>query len=504
MTRETAPFAIPPPPIPKSEIKGRECADVVIAGAGMAGLMAAFAANKAGASVLILEKAATFSARGADITAIGSRLQKQAGIEIDTGEVLKRYMKVQGGRIHQHLYQLWFKNSGRVMDILLDFTESKGMENVLMIPAWDEPVVVDKWPVPTGAPEGWHPDQEYTYEYPTCHRLGGVFGWTRGWLGKVEEHLRENGVRIMYNTPVVRIIREEQGKVQAYIAETQDGYIEVTANKGFVLATGDYSANEEMVKHYFPLQTPQLGMIATSMGEGHKMAMWIGAQMERTPHAPLMDMTHIMGTDAFLFVNKLGERFCNEDLDSEAMARQGEEQGGSWVVFDSSWPEDVPKMGLGFCRVYKETPQGHKRLADSVEKGRAIKADTIEELATKMNVPVQTFRKTIDRYNELAAKGVDEDFGKQPSRLTAVDTPPYYAGWSPLMNEPLLIFGGLVTNERLQPLQEDGKPIEGIYLAGNTVGGRFKQAYPLMCPGVSHGQASTLGYLAGEFASGKK
>ena len=65
----------------------------------------------------------------------------------------------------------------------------------------------------------------------------------------------------------------------------------------------------------------------------------------------------------------------------------------------------------------------------------------------------------------------------------------------------MLIFAGLVCNEHLQPLDAEGKIITGLYLAGNTVGGRFKLAYPLLCPGISHGMAMTTGYLAGEFAA---
>ncbi len=466
--------------------------------------MAAYAALKAGASVLVLEKAPTFSARGADITAIGSRLHKEVGIALDPNKILHDYMKVQGGRLHQWIYWLWARNSGRVMDMAIDFIESKGLKPYLVIPARDEPVIIDKWPVPSGAPEGWHPNLEYTYEYPTCHRLGGPTAGTRVWLGELEKHLRREGVRIMYNTQVVRILRRGKGKVESVIAKTYaGGFIKARANKGIVLATGDYSANREMVDHYFPLKHIQLGKCPTSTGEGHQMAIWIGAQMERTPHAPLMDMTHVMGTNAFLFVNRFGKRFCNEDLDTEAMARQAEEQGGTWVVFDASWPEDVPRMGLGFYRIYKDSPKTHQVLSERIAQGSVVTADTIIGLANKMQVPIDAFVETIARYNYLVAKGIDEDFGKQPSRLTAIDKAPFYAGWCPLANDPLVIFAGLVANDRLQPIQTDGEPIEGLYLAGNTVGGRFKQAYPLLCPGVSHGQAMTLGYLAGEFASGK-
>lgn len=497
-------FDTPPPPIRQEDIKTTFSSDVVVVGAGIAGLVAALAAVEAGASVIQIEKISTFSARGGDITALNSRLHQKVGIKIDETQVLRDLMKVQGARIHQRIFYLWARNSARVMNWAMDMVEAEGLKNYLVIPTRDEPVVIDRWPNPSQMPPGWNPADEYTKEYPTCHRLGDVNPNNRGWLSIVEKKLRGRGVRIHYNTKAVRLIRDRQsGQVKALIAQGKDGsYIQYNTAKGIILASGDYSFNKEMVEKYFPGQGLRQGMIPTSMGEGHQMAMWIGAVMEKPPHAPLNDMSHAMGTDAFLFVNRYGERFCNEDLDSEAMARQAEEQQGCWTVFDSSWPQDVPHMGLGFYRVFSDTPKTRKNLEERLSKGTLLEASSIQALAEKMKVPVDTFRKTMNRYNELVKGGRDLDFGKRPDRMTAVDTPPFYAGWTPNPDAPMLIFGGLLTNDRLQPLDADGRVIPGLYLAGNTVGGRFKQAYPLLCPGISHGMAMTTGYLAGRFALG--
>ncbi|HOQ59289.1 MAG TPA: FAD-binding protein, partial [Vicinamibacterales bacterium] len=72
----------------------------------------------------------------------------------------------------------------------------------------------------------------------------------------------------------------------------------------------------------------------------------------------------------------------------------------------------------------------------------------------------------------------------------------------PNPNRPRRMVGGLLTVERLQAVDAAGRPIDGLFLAGNTVGGRFKQAYPLLCPGISHGMAATHGFLAGRYAMG--
>lgn len=498
---EQKPFTTPPPPIPAEAVAETISSDIVVAGAGIAGVAAALAAAEAGASVTLLEKIPTFSARGGDITALNSRLHEKLGIRIDEYKILHDLMKVQAGRVNQRIFHLWARNSGRVMNWAMDFVEAEGLPNYLVIPTRDEPVVIDRWPAPSRMPPGWNPMEEYTVEYPTCHRLGSPSPDLRRWLAILEKKARMRGVNIIYKMKADRLIRDgNSGRVSAVIARNQDGkYVRFAAAKGIVLATGDYSYNREMVDAYFPGQHLQRGLIPTSMGEGHQMAMWIGAVMEKTPHAPLNDMTHALGTDAFLLVNRRGERFCNEDLDSEAMARQAEEQQGCWLVVDASWPEDLPRMGLGFYRVFEDTPKTRQNFQDRVAKGVILEADSIEALAEKMKVPAGIFKKTVARYNELVHGGKDLDFGKRPDRLTAVDKPPYYANWTPNPDNPMLIFGGLLANERLQALDAEGEAIPGLYLAGNMVGGRFKLAYPLLCPGISHGMALTTGYLCGRF-----
>jgi len=108
----------------------------------------------------------------------------------------------------------------------------------------------------------------------------------------------------------------------------------------------------------------------------------------------------------------------------------------------------------------------------------------------------------VDRYNELAMLGKDLDYGKRPDRLTIVEKPPFYAGL--IIQEFLVVLGGLNTNTRLQPLDRDRKIIPGLYLAGNTIGNRFAVGYPTMCVGLSHGMAWTTGRLAGLSAAAEK
>lgn len=502
---------VPPPPIPAERIQTSHEADVVVVGAGTAGLMAALAASQAGAAVRVIEKMPVLQARGGDNTAINSKIHRQLGITIDKDKVIDALMKRGEGRLDQNLLNLWADNSGKVMDIIIDLMAAEGMPTYLVIPdrADDETSVIDKWPDPTGFPAGWDYRNERYVEYPTCHRPGGRSEDQRRWLVVIEKHARKNGAQFHYNTRAAQLLRDKpKGRVTGVVAQAADGgYLRFSAKKAVVLCTGDYGANREMLAKYCP-QMPLPGMVKTSMGEGHQMAMWVGAVMENPPHAPMSHLFHVLGTDAFLMVNRFGKRFYNEDSDTESMANQIYEQGGAWVVFDDSWEEDIVHMGPGFKRVFRMTEKVRQEFRDVLAgksggpwRRQVLRADTIEELASKMKVPVETFKATIARYNELAKLKKDPDYGKRADRLTAVDKPPFYAEWIPKPSMSLVVLGGLLVNEQLQALDKDGLPIPGLYLAGNTVGRRFKSGYPLVCPGLSHSMAFTHGYLAGKFAA---
>jgi fumarate reductase flavoprotein subunit len=507
-------FEPAPEPIPAARIAAVASADVVVVGAGTSGLLAALGAVQGGAQVILLEKMDRLQARGGDNTALNSKIHKKLGIKIDENKVIDALMRRGEGRLDQGLLNLWARNSGRVMDLIIDLCATEGLPTYLVIPdrGDEECAIIDKWPKPTGFPDDWDYLSERNVEFPTCHRPGGRAESQRIWLQVIEKNAKAHGAQFLYETRAVQLIREDAaGRVTGVVAQRKDGsYVRCDAKKGIIICTGDYGFNREMVAKYCPqMQLPC--MVRTSMGEGHQMAMWVGAVMENSPHAPMSHMFHVMGTDAFLLVNKYGKRFYNEDADTESMANQTYEQGGVWVVFDDSWENDVVHMGPGFKRVFRVSEKSRREFRDlaagvsSGPWGRSIlKANSLDELAAKMSVPLATFRATIERYNALAKGKQDLDYGKRADRLTAIDKPPYYAEWTEKPAMSLVVLGGLLANERLQALDRDGQVIPGLYLAGNTVGRRFKSGYPLICPGISHSMAFTHGYLAGEFASAAK
>ena len=109
---------------------------------------------------------------------------------------------------------------------------------------------------------------------------------------------------------------------------------------------------------------------------------------------------------------------------------------------------------------------------------------------------------TVERYNELARRGEDPDFGKYPERVTTLEKPPFYA----CKMEPrfLVILSGLQISPKTQVLDTEGNVIPGLYAAGNTSGSFFGSQYPTTTPGVTHSRAFTFGRLAGLNAAAEK
>ena len=501
-------FEVPPPPIPAKDIKETFAADIVVVGAGASGKAAALTAAESGASVIQIDKHTTFRWSGGHIAMIGSRLQKKLGIEVDKDDVCLQLMRYMDNRPNQRLLRLWADNSGAIMDWLLDILEPLGIETFIY-----------QWPWPDWF--DWKKEQ-YPY-FPVCHfqvKPGtdpkNVMNLDHSTLlNAMQDRAIKLGVDIRYQTRAVQLIRKGNGRVTGVIARDKDGnYLQFNARKAVILCTGDYGSNLEMMEKYCPIaldvardrnvymrnpyqiiEYPE----PLNVGDGHQMAMWIGAVMEPAPHAPMSHTLGILGTDAFLHVNIKGERYENEDVPPRSLTNSLERQpdGIAWQVFDSKWEEEATRMGAGLGKVYEVTRETRLTV-----QANALKADTIEELAVKMKVPAKTFKATVERYNELARMGKDLDFGKRPDRLTTVEKPPFYAGI--IEQHILVVLGGLNTNTKFQPLDKDGNIIPGLYLAGNTVGNRFAIDYPTMCVGLSHGFAWTTGRLAGLSAAAEK
>lgn len=190
----------------------------------------------------------------------------------------------------------------------------------------------------------------------------------------------------------------------------------------------------------------------------------------------------------------------------------------TYQIFDSSWKEQLSAMPQCFGGVtHYIPPEQEEKYAHAinhfaagyasdtyfqseVDAGSIIPADSIEELAAAINVPAETLVATVERYNELAHDGKDVDFSKVSTRLFPIENPPYYA--VPFGDSGMLVLiGGIDCDTSCRALNADKEPVPGLYVAGNTMGGRFLVDYPVTVAGASHSMAMSFGRLAGRMAA---
>jgi len=419
-------------------------------------------------------------------------------------------MRWGGYKADQRVVSLWADYSGEAIDWLVELAEATGQTA--------EPVPLEHQEVP-GATVPYFTTQTFLLT-PSEEALAaspkGTSPRQAALRYALETTAKKLGVDIRFKTPAQQLIREGNGRVTGVIAKSEDGsYIRFNAGKAVILCTGDYGNDPEMLKYYIPSSENIYGNSfpdKNNTGDGHKMGLWVGAAIDEAPHAPMYFDQGLEGLpptykpvpltrQPWLGVNIRGERFANEDLPYGYVSNAILQQPGhvKWVIWDAKWPEEAPRFSMTACKAMRPPLHNPEEIDELIEKGIIKTADTLDELAQKMDVPVDTFKATVARYNELAKLGEDKDFGKRPECLTTIEKPPFYA--AKLAVCLLVTLGGLKVNDKLQVLDTSNNVIPGLYAAGNTSGSFFFNDYPNIMPGLSHGRCITLGYLAGKNAA---
>ncbi len=275
-----------------------------------------------------------------------------------------------------------------------------------------------------------------------------------------------------------------------------------------------------MVKRYSPFTLRADAQIyfpnKCNTGDGHIMALQAGGDMQRhEPHAAVIHLEAGAASYGFLHVNANGERFMNEDVNTQSKSCDKELQphGIAWSVYDAKWLDQVKSQvdanlagGLFYGQMWQPWGKGWNQEVEKmtqeahIKDGKVLVASTLEELAQKMKVPVDKFLKTVKRYNELYENKNDDDYGKRAVLLTPIATGPFYAG--KLASTTLTMVGGIRTDSSLHVLDKEGRPVEGLYVVGSAAGEFFANDYPTICPGIGHGRCITFGRMAGIKAAG--
>ena len=531
------------PEIDESKVAKTVDVDVAVVGCGIAGVAACRSVAEDGGLVAAFEKADGPQCRSGEYAVINGKVQAKWGRDTWTREqiddIIDSHMVESTYRCKRSIMSKWAHNIGDAFDWWVEANPDLYYAETTRSSIPDESA--DNFIIPIFYPLPEHYDwkQERFPCYPTSVEFKPDQHVTVE--ANMQKAIDTGNVQTFYGCFVEKLIMEDGRCVGLYARDAATGeYIKCNASKGVILSTGDYSQNTRMLKHFCPevienniqclFTNVDVEGNFTNQGDGIQLGMWAGAQVQQS-HAPMIhhmgggaDLAGVgvMGNAGFLNLDLNGKRFMNEDLPGQQLENQIELQKNreSWQIFDSNWPEQLPYMpaahgGACYYEDYASEDEGPKnnttyrnykspyQLEAAVADGRAVKADTLEELVAKIypddTAAQQTALDSIQRYNELAKAGYDEDFHKPASRMWAVENGPFYA--DKFTTALLLVcIGGLESDEDCHTFDADRNVIPGLYVAGNIQGNRFATEYPIGLKGVSHSMAMYYGYVAGKNA----
>lgn len=408
--------------------------DIVIVGAGGAGMTAAITAKQSGAEVLILEKMPIVGGNTSKATggmnAAETKYQEAAAIEDSIQTFIDDTME--GG------YQ---KNNLELVTVMA--------ENSADAIEWLDSISA---PLPKVSFSGGATNARI--HAPEDGSAVGAY-----LVNAFSKQIEELDIPIYLNTKATELISED-GKVVGVIAESSDTIYTINAG-AVILATGGFGANEEMYTTY----KPELeGFVTTNTpgatGDGIVMAQEVGAALvdieEIQIHPTVEQETSIMITESVrgngaILVNQEGKRFINE-LETRDVVSAAEiaQDGDIYIIFD------------------QQLREGIKAIESYVNAGIVVEAETIEELAQNLGIDEATLSQTLATWNSAVASGNDE-FGRTTGMDNDLSTAPYYAiKIAPGVHHTM---GGVEINTNCEVISTEGEIISGLYAAGEVTGG---------------------------------
>jgi fumarate reductase flavoprotein subunit len=465
--------------------------DIVVIGAGGAGLAAAVAAAEKGANVILLEKRNALggrSARAEGFFAADSPTQERMGMDAPKDVLFKMAMDYAHWEINPRIIRAFIDKSGDTVRWL----EEKGLEIALVSPFYRNQVI-----------RTWHQPK-------------------RGGAEVVEvliKSCRKLGVRLLPQTAAKGILTNAMGEVTAVLAITKEEELKIIA-KSVIIATGGYGGNKELLKKYCPFYTEEMGCAESSyMGDGLLMAIGIGAATEG------LGALHISGPrfdgaaghagivcqePQTIWVNKKGERFTDESTafnHYESVNAILQQPGKvSYSLFDEQIKRIIIERGPikirqgVFYGVKKEDMADlAEQLQLQADKGSVKITDSWEEIARWIGADPSVLKSTIDEYNTFCDHGYDAMFVKDRRYLISLRTPPYYA--MRCRTGIIGTIGGIKINHHMEVLNRQNNPIHGLYGAGTDVGGWEPHTYNVVLSGSTFGFPLNSGRIAGENAA---
>ena len=434
-TKDIKPLLIAPAVTAAVKPPKDETVDVLVVGSGISGMVAGITAAEKGSNVLIIEKQGMLGAGDSmnistGITAGGSRLIKQLGIENATAKDYADFLVKQAATkkvpINEMNVRTYAMRGGELVDWLMDLGVPFGRFQK------------DKW---------FHITKDGSAPGPHIVRA-------------LSKKIADDNINYRLNSQVVDLLMKD-GKVVGAMVKTGAGSYKVNA-KAVVMATGGFSASHELVKKWAPewVGRPTTGAVSLT-GDGILMAQKVGAQTVAMQEIKANYLCHPLTardgvsltaiTPYNILINHEGKRFVDEghasiNFKSRAMMKQTGHE--AYAIVDQTAMDNL------------------KLMRNYAAAGYFVKANTVEELASKLKVDQKAFIKTMKDYMAACQAGKDPEFNRR-IQYPIAKAPFYAALVTPSMQST---YGGIKTDEKAQALNADNKPIAGLYAAGATSG----------------------------------
>lgn len=514
------------PDIDEAAITETVDTDVLIVGAGNGGMGAAAYAAAHGLNFRVIEQNGNVQDTRHWYGAIDSAAAKEAGEKpADRAKLLSEISRYASGKCDQRVVKTWINESAAMHDFMRSILEDKY--------GWTCDFT-------SGAEAAWpaeNAEHNTDYLFPVQEHnymaSESASGKPRNEL--LLDYIRELGYDVDFKTSLAKLEKDSTGRITGIIAQSteDDHFIRYNANKGVLLACGGFPGNPYMMEQLDPLGTSVTTACSYSpadKGYGIRAAVWAGANLDKEAAPMLFDRGIVApgvdggyvasdsafggkafpgpirqynpGTQPFLKVNRNGERFANESSPYNDIVYAAAHQPGRVYaqICDANVLEDAKRFHTIGCSA--QTRNGGEKyfqgkVDEAVAAGTLFVCDTIEELADKLGFTGEakdTFLATVERYNELYDKQNDEDFGKPAYRLSAIRTAPFYGCW--LGASLLTTEQGIAINDKGQALDNDNKPMPGLYVTGDMSGSFFANNYPCLMAGVAMGRTLTYAIKA--------
>ncbi len=513
------------PDIDEAAITETVDTDILIVGAGNGGMFAAAYAAANGLNFRVIEQNANVQDTRHWYGAIDTAAAKAAGEKpADRAKLLSEISRYASGKCDQRVVKTWINESAAMHDFMRSILEDK-YGWVCDFTSGSEAA----WPAENAEhnTDYLFPVQEHNYMASES-----ASGTPRNEL--LLQYIQELGYDVDFKTSLAKLEKNSDGRITGVIAQSaeDDHFIRYNANQGVLLACGGFPGNPYMMEQLDPLGTSVTTACSYSpatKGYGIRAAVWAGANLDKEAApmlfdrgivAPGVDAGYVdsesvfggkafpgtvsqynTGTQPFLKVNRNGERFANESCPYNDIVYAAAHQPGRVYaqIHDANFAEDIERFHtIGCSAMSRNMPQMvTSSMEKHIEAGLMFKCDTLDELADKMGftgAAKDTFLATVERYNELYDKQNDEDFGKPAYRLSAIRTAPFYGCW--LGASLLTTEQGIAINEKGQALDNDNKPMPGLYITGDMSGSFFANNYPCLMAGVAMGRTLTFAMKA--------